>query len=347
MFSSKRLWGFVLASALVLGSAPLAAFAAGVTIEVNGQVVPFDQPPIERAGRVFVPLRGVFERLGASVVYANGQINAQGNDRSIELHVGSTAAVVNGRTVYMDVAPFIIGARTLVPLRFIAQALGASVNYSQSNQTVYINGSTGGSSTANVPPSGVSFSLTRVHPESATRSNRPAIWATFSMPVDPNTIKVFLDGRNVSSQSYVSGTRFDFTPSYALPATQHTVRVMGQTQSGIGFDKSWTFTTGSTGGNFVNSLSPSPGSKVGGTFTLSGRTLPNSHVTIVATGQATAFGIIPVTTGTFKTQAIADGNGYFSANVSMNAVNGGQVHVIIQSVAPDQASAEATVVYGT
>ncbi len=348
MFLYKRLSYLALAIGFAFSAAPLPVSAAPVTVEIDGGVVSFDQPPVEEAGRIFVPLRGVFERLGASVVYANGQINAQGNGRSIGLRIGSTAAVVNGSTVYMDVAPFVVGARTLVPLRFIAQALGAAVNWSQSNQTVYINSGSGG---PNGPPPATSFSLVRVNPENAARSNRPAIWATFSEPVNPNSIRILLDGRDVSSQSYMSSTRFDFTPPYALPAGRHTVQTTGRTESGVGFNTGWAFTTGSTGGNgnFVNALSPSPGSQVGNTFTLSGRTMPNSQVTIVATGQATAFGIIPITTGTFKTQTYADANGYFSADVSMNALSGSQVHVIIQSVAPNLASgsAEVTVVYST
>src|SRR5262249_1232298 len=87
------------------------ASAASVTVIVNGQTVSFDQPPIERAGRVFVPLRGVFERLGASVVYSNGIINATGNGSNISLHIGSTQATVNGQTQTLDVAPFLVGAR--------------------------------------------------------------------------------------------------------------------------------------------------------------------------------------------------------------------------------------------
>src|SRR5579864_488099 len=92
---------------------------AAVTITVNGQQIHFDQPPIERSGRVFVPLRGVFEKLGASVVYDNGLINATGNGRTISLRIGSTNATVNGQPETIDVAPFLIGSRTLVPLRFI------------------------------------------------------------------------------------------------------------------------------------------------------------------------------------------------------------------------------------
>lgn len=153
MVTIKRLAAAALAASLLsfLSTAP--APAQSVAIVVNGAGVTFDQPPVERAGRVFVPLRGVFERLGASVVYANGDINAQGNGRSVHLRIGSNQAVVNGQTLTMDVAPFLIGARTLVPLRFVAQSLGAAVNWNQSNNTVYIQGNgapvnTGG----NVPP---------------------------------------------------------------------------------------------------------------------------------------------------------------------------------------------------
>lgn len=140
MFIVKRLAAAALAAAIVGAMSGLPAAAQSVAIVVNGAGVSFDQPPVERAGRVFVPLRGVFERLGASVVYANGDINAQGNGRNVHLHIGSNQAVVNGQTLTMDVAPFLIGARTLVPLRFVAQSLGAAVNWNQSNNTVYIQG---------------------------------------------------------------------------------------------------------------------------------------------------------------------------------------------------------------
>jgi hypothetical protein len=77
--------------ALVLLFVPQIA-RADVRIVVNGQTVQFDQPPIVRAGRVFVPLRGVFERLGASVVYDNGTINAASRERSTSHHSSSARA---------------------------------------------------------------------------------------------------------------------------------------------------------------------------------------------------------------------------------------------------------------
>ena len=107
-------------------------------MEVNGSGVSFSPPAMIQAGRVFVPLRGVFERLGASVVYANGTINATGNGRNISLQIGSTQATVNGQPQAIDVAPFIVGASTYVPLRFVSEALGAQVNWDDSNRVVSI-----------------------------------------------------------------------------------------------------------------------------------------------------------------------------------------------------------------
>ena len=121
-------------------SATLAADAQAqqIGITINGNAVQVEPPPIMQAGRVLVPLRGVFENLGASVVYSNGQIDANGNGRDISLHIGSTQASVNGSPETIDVAPFIVGASTYVPLRFVSQALGANVDWDDSNQVVEI-----------------------------------------------------------------------------------------------------------------------------------------------------------------------------------------------------------------
>ena len=118
---------------------PAADAAAVPTIVVNGQAVAFDQPPIEKQGRVYVPLRGVFERLGASVVWTPPNIiTAQRANTSVRLLIGSTTAYVNGAAQSLDAPPFLSGRRSLVPLRFISQALGASVNWMANTNTVYI-----------------------------------------------------------------------------------------------------------------------------------------------------------------------------------------------------------------
>jgi hypothetical protein len=119
------------------------AASAQVAVTVDGNEADFSPPPTIQAGRVFVPLRGVFERLGASVVYSNGTINATGHGRTISLQIGSTQATIDGQPQSLDVAPYIVGASTYVPLRFISQALGASVQWDENDRMVSIESSGG------------------------------------------------------------------------------------------------------------------------------------------------------------------------------------------------------------
>ncbi len=321
------------------------AVAANVSVIVNGQPVSFDQPPVERAGRVFVPLRGVFERLGASVVYANGVINATGNGRNISLHIGSTQATIDGQPQSLDVAPFLVGARTLVPLRFVAQALGAAVDWNNNTSTVTI---TGGGGSNNAPAQNRSFYLSSQHPgvNASTGTLNPAIHATFSEPVQQNTLRVRIDDRDVTNDVYSNANGFDVTPSFELPAGSHRVHVTGTTQAGASFSTGWTFTTGGAGGsNYIRAISPAPGTNVGGNFNVSGRTLPGSTVRIVANGQANAFGVFQVGTGAYQTTVQADSNGVFSTVIRLNNISGSQVRVLIQSIAPNGASVERSYTY--
>src|SRR3990170_4416193 len=130
-----------LAVSLALGVAavPEAGQAAG-RVFVNGEEVVFDQQPIVIGSRVLVPLRGIFEKMGATVVWIpdTRTVRAQRGTTSVELRIGSTAALVNGATVTLDVPAQIVGGRTLVPLRFISESLGAQVDYNAGTRTVAI-----------------------------------------------------------------------------------------------------------------------------------------------------------------------------------------------------------------
>jgi Copper amine oxidase N-terminal domain len=234
----------ILLVSVALCGKPQLAVAQDITVIVNGQQVQFDQPPVERSGRVFVPLRGVFEQLGASVVYDNGVINATGNGTTIQLHVGSTSALVNGNSQQLDVAPFEIGSRTFVPLRFISQALGASVDYNDNTNTITI-------ASASATNSNISLVNLSPAPGAAVSANRPGVSGSFSAPVDPNSVHITLDGRDVSATTDISRSGFMFRPPYSLIPGPHRVRVTGQGRNGSSFDQSWSFTSGAnTQGNY-------------------------------------------------------------------------------------------------
>jgi len=182
------------ATALLLSALAVPALAAGpVTVQLNGNTLNLNPAPTERAGRVFVPLRGVFENLGASVVYQGGVINATGRGHTVSLRIGSQTATVDGQQQTVDVAPFIIGASTYVPLRFVSQALGATVNYDGANRVVAL--SAGGVNAAQNPPPNQTITptpqnngntspvnITNLLPRrnATIQGNRPTIQATFS-----------------------------------------------------------------------------------------------------------------------------------------------------------------------
>ena len=349
---------FALATALLVGSLTvLPALAQNVTVVVNGQVMSFDQAPVMVNNRVFVPMRAIFERLGSTVSYANGNINAQGNGRSVHLAIGSLNASVNGNPLTMDVAPFLVNGRTEVPLRFVAQALGANVNWNGNTSTVYI-GTSGNNNAPSTPqpyatqtPGYQSFYLNNEHPANGATINttHPKIHATFSQQVDLNSLQVSVDGNNVTSLVYTNASGFDVTPGFALNPGTHNVTVSGNTASGSSFQSGWSFSTSNTAAgsaqNYIVNVSPAPNTQTGSSFTLSGRTLPNSQIHIVATGTSTIGGLFQVGTGTFQSDVTADGYGNFTVPISLNALRGGQIRVIMTSVSPNGASVENQVVY--
>jgi len=129
--------------ALIAGLISVAAAqtsAPYVRVFVDGSPVAFDQAPVIANGRVLVPLRGVFERLGATVAWdpALQTVLAQRAATSVSLRIGSPQAFVNGQPQVMDVPALLVGGRTMVPLRFVSQTLGADVNWDAATSTVQI-----------------------------------------------------------------------------------------------------------------------------------------------------------------------------------------------------------------
>jgi hypothetical protein len=136
----------------VLPSGPAAAQALQVI--VDGSPIVFDQPPVTIGGRVLIPLRGVFERLGAFVQWnpASNAVLATRGSSQIQLTIGSRVAFVNGRQVMLDVPPMVVGGRTLVPLRFVSEAMGATVDWDPATRTVFITSGGGARPPVTQPP---------------------------------------------------------------------------------------------------------------------------------------------------------------------------------------------------
>ncbi|ABN52014.1 MAG TPA: copper amine oxidase [Hungateiclostridium thermocellum] len=112
-----------------------------IKICVNGQYLQLDVPPVIENGRTLVPVRGVFESINADVEWVpeSKKVNVYKNDIVITLKINSNIAYINDNAVRLDVPARIVEGRTLVPVRFISESIGASVGWDDATRTVIIN----------------------------------------------------------------------------------------------------------------------------------------------------------------------------------------------------------------
>lgn len=101
------------------------------SILVNNEMETLDVAPYVKDSRTYVPLRALAQSFGADVNWdeKTGEITVDGNGTKVVLEVGKTTYTVNDNEKTMDVAPELDSAagRTLVPVRFVAEALGYTV----------------------------------------------------------------------------------------------------------------------------------------------------------------------------------------------------------------------------
>jgi hypothetical protein len=132
----------------------IASFRPSTTIKLqigstyftlNGQTKYLDSPPVIKNGRTILPIRAVVEGLGGNVVWdaAAKKVTVTLGSNKIELWIGKNSAKVNGISKPIDstnakVVPEIINGRTMLPLRFVTENLGATVLWNGDTQTITI-----------------------------------------------------------------------------------------------------------------------------------------------------------------------------------------------------------------
>src|SRR5664280_3119177 len=115
------------------------------TFTVNGASKTLDSPPIIKNGRTLVPIRAIIEALAGTVGWdgITKKATVTLGKKTIALWIGKSTATVNGVSTLIDstdakVVPEIINGRTMLPLRFVAENLGATVGWDQNTQTITI-----------------------------------------------------------------------------------------------------------------------------------------------------------------------------------------------------------------
>lgn len=115
--------------------------AQRIKVVIDGAQVRFDgMGPVQMDGHTLVPMRGVLEQIGAEVEWRpeSQTVIASTGRRSIRLRLGEEEARINGKQVPLEIPAQAVSGHTMVPLRFIGEALGCDVRWDDAARTVII-----------------------------------------------------------------------------------------------------------------------------------------------------------------------------------------------------------------
>ncbi|AIS51709.1 copper amine oxidase family protein [Thermoanaerobacter kivui] len=109
-------------------------------VSVNKKEIKFDTPPVIKEGRTLIPVRAIMNGFGAKVDWdeETNTVTITKGDITIQLVLGETKVLVNGKEVTLDVPAMEISNRTFVPIRFISEILGGKVNYDKKTGDIEI-----------------------------------------------------------------------------------------------------------------------------------------------------------------------------------------------------------------
>ncbi len=130
----KRIISLILITVFLISS------ANAVDLYVDTDKIETDTPPTTVDGRTLVPLRAIFEAIGATVEWNNETRTATGTkgDTTVSIQINNTTAYVNTEPRTLDVPAQIINGRTMVPARFISESMGCDVTWYQKTQTAAV-----------------------------------------------------------------------------------------------------------------------------------------------------------------------------------------------------------------
>ena len=107
---------------------------------IDNTPILFDVAPVNVNSRVLVPMRTIFEQLGADVQWDDSkkQVTAVKGDTIVTLRIGDTIANINDSEYVLDSPAIIVNGRTMVPIRFICSSFGADVEWLDKEKSVNI-----------------------------------------------------------------------------------------------------------------------------------------------------------------------------------------------------------------
>jgi serine protease Do len=189
-----------------------ASAESSIYVTVDGKVLSFEQPPVNVNGSTLVPLRGIFESLGAKVFWDSETHTASAfkDGTEISLQVGSTTVYKNKQPILLEVPAQIINGSTLVPVRFIGEALGCGVKWDESSHTVLVAS----------PQSSSKESLTLMQKETKPSDNK---LTTEDIGKLQNRI-VYIEVLDKSGKSFASGSGVVVSSDGGIITNYHVIK---------------------------------------------------------------------------------------------------------------------------
>ena len=173
----KKLFSIIVASIMAISMLPnVLAADEDIKIIVDGselRIAENDTKPFIEEGRTLVPMRAIFEALGATVEWDDTTKTVTShdkNDNTVTLQVGSDTMKINNTDLKLDVPAKVIDGRTVVPVRAVAESLNADVKWDNETRTIYI-------SSKNILPSEQPAMIGEIHSSIQHETESPE-WIT-------------------------------------------------------------------------------------------------------------------------------------------------------------------------
>lgn len=114
--------------------------AQPVYVALSDNVLAFEDRPVIENGSTLVPMRFLFEQMGADVEWNQETQTATAtmNNTAVAFSINDTNAEVNGTVTTMDVPARLINDKTMVPLRFLSENMGYTVTWDEATRTAVI-----------------------------------------------------------------------------------------------------------------------------------------------------------------------------------------------------------------
>ncbi|MGL4790288.1 MAG: copper amine oxidase N-terminal domain-containing protein [Anaerotignaceae bacterium] len=127
-------------STLAISALMVSTVFASINLTIDNKPLDMEVPPAIVEGRTLVPLRAIFENLGATVEWeeATKTVTAKRADTTIQLVLESDRALVNHVEKDLDAPAKSVDGRIMVPVRFVAESLNCNVEWSGETETVVI-----------------------------------------------------------------------------------------------------------------------------------------------------------------------------------------------------------------